>query len=121
MRLSRSILPSVCLHLSVQCLTNASTYRAVKAYIRKASVLQSMREYAKALEALQAATEADTTHAHTSEIQAQEFKIQQALFTQRADETDEQTLERAMRDPEVAVRTFSTLLDLQLITFPRKS
>lgn len=74
----------------------------VKAYIRKASILHSMREHTKALEALQSATEADTTHAHASEIQAQEFKLQQALFTQRAGETDEQTLERAMRDPEVA-------------------
>jgi len=80
-----------------------------------------MREHTKALEALQSATEADTTHAHASEIQAQEFKLQQALFTQRAGETDEQTLERAMRDPEVAVRSLSSLLDLRLITFPRKS
>jgi stress-induced-phosphoprotein 1 len=64
-----------------------------------------MREYSKALEALQAASSADTANAHAQEIQAQEFKIQQALFTQRADETEEQTLERAMKDPEVAVST----------------
>jgi stress-induced-phosphoprotein 1 len=75
----------------------------VKAYIRKATILQTMREYSKALEALQAASSADTANAHAQEIQAQEFKIQQALFTQRADETEEQTLERAMKDPEVAV------------------
>jgi hypothetical protein len=62
-----------------------------------------MREYSKALEALQAASSVDTANAHAQEIQAQEFKIQQALFTQRADETEEQTLERAMKDPEVAV------------------
>jgi len=62
-----------------------------------------MREYSKALEALQAATSADTAHAHAQEIQAQEFKTQQALFNQRAGETEEQTLERAMKDPEVAV------------------
>lgn len=74
----------------------------VKAYIRKATILQTMREYSKALEALQAASSADTANAHAQEIQAQEFKIQQALFTQRADETEEQTLERAMKDPEVA-------------------
>ncbi|KAG2159050.1 chaperone [Suillus bovinus] len=74
----------------------------VKAYIRKATILQTMREYSKALEALQAASSADTANAHAQEIQAQEFKIQQAMFTQRADETEEQTLERAMKDPEVA-------------------
>ncbi|KAI6165051.1 chaperone [Pisolithus thermaeus] len=74
----------------------------VKAYIRKANILHSMREYTKALEALQTAETIDTTHAHTSEIHAQELKTQQALFTQRAGETEEQTLERAMRDPEVA-------------------
>ncbi|OAX43102.1 TPR-like protein [Rhizopogon vinicolor AM-OR11-026] len=74
----------------------------VKAYIRKATILQTMREYSKALEALQAASSADTAHAHTQEIQAQEFKTQQAMFTQRAEETEEQTLDRAMKDPEVA-------------------
>lgn len=74
----------------------------VKAYIRKATILQTMREYSKALEALQAASSADTADAHAQEIQAQEFKIQQSLFTQRAGETEEQTLDRAMKDPEVA-------------------
>jgi stress-induced-phosphoprotein 1 len=74
----------------------------VKAYIRKATILHTMREYSKELEALQAATSADTANAHVAEIQAQEMKTQQALFTQRADETEEQTLERAMKDPEVA-------------------
>ncbi|KAF9246884.1 chaperone [Melanogaster broomeanus] len=74
----------------------------VKAYIRKASILHTMREYTKTLEALQAATTADTANAHTAEIQAQEMKTQQALFTQRAGETEEQTLARAMQDPEVA-------------------
>lgn len=74
----------------------------VKAYIRKANVLHSMREYTRALEALQAAETVDTANAHASEIHAQELKTQQALFSQRAGETEEQTLERAMRDPEVA-------------------
>lgn len=74
----------------------------VKAYIRKATILQTMREYSKALEALQSASSADTANAHSQEIQAQEFKIQQSLFSQRAGETEEQTLERAMKDPEVA-------------------
>ncbi|KAG6333762.1 hypothetical protein ID866_5324 [Astraeus odoratus] len=73
-----------------------------KAYIRKANILHSMREYTKALDVLEEATTVDTAHAHTSEIRSQELKTQQALYSQRAGETEEQTLERAMRDPEVA-------------------
>jgi stress-induced-phosphoprotein 1 len=79
---------------------------SVKAHIRKATILHTMREYSKALEALQAATSADTANAHAQEIQAQEFKAQQAMFSQRSGETEEQTLERAMKDPEVAVSAF---------------
>jgi stress-induced-phosphoprotein 1 len=87
-----------------ETLIDSTLYSTVKAYIRKATILQTMREYSKALEALQAATSADTENAHMGEIQSQEMKIQQALFDQRAGETEEQTLERAMKDPEVAVR-----------------
>ncbi|KAJ3503397.1 hypothetical protein NLJ89_g8453 [Agrocybe chaxingu] len=74
----------------------------VKAYIRKSNILHAMREYTKALEAVQEATEHDTEHQHTKEIGQQELKIQQALFSQRGEETQEETLQRAMRDPEVA-------------------
>ncbi|RDB20543.1 Heat shock protein sti1 [Hypsizygus marmoreus] len=73
----------------------------VKAYIRKTNVLVAMREHSKALEAIQEAREHDTEHKHTSEIAQQEIKIQQALFSQRGEETQEETLARAMRDPEV--------------------
>lgn len=74
----------------------------VKAYIRKSNILCSMREYTQALEAVQEAAEHDTEHKHTTEISQQELKCQQALFSQRGTETQEETLERAMRDPEVA-------------------
>ena len=63
-----------------------------------------MREYSKALLAIQEASEQDTEKQHTREIQQQEYKIQQDLFTQRGSESQEETLERAMRDPEIAVR-----------------
>jgi len=62
-----------------------------------------MREYTKALEAAQEATDADTEHQHAKEIGQLELKIQQALFSQRGEESQEETLQRAMRDPEVAV------------------
>ncbi|KAF5363317.1 hypothetical protein D9756_000587 [Leucocoprinus leucothites] len=74
----------------------------VKAYIRKSNVLFAMRDYTKAIEAVQEAIENDTEKQHTKEIQQQEFKCQQALFAQRGNESQEETLNRAMRDPEVA-------------------
>jgi len=74
----------------------------VKAYIRKSNILFAMREYTKAIEAIQQATDHDTDHQHTKEISQQELKCQQALFSQRGEESQEETLQRAMRDPEVA-------------------
>lgn len=75
----------------------------VKAHIRKSNILFGMRDYSKALEAIQEATEQDTEHQHTREISQQELKCQQAMFSQRGEETQEETLNRAMRDPEVGV------------------
>jgi hypothetical protein len=74
----------------------------VKAYIRKSHVLVGMRENTKALDACQAAAEADSEGKHTTEIQQQMYKINQAMAEQRAGETDEQAFARAMKDPEVA-------------------
>lgn len=77
----------------------------VKAYIRKSNVLFSMKEFTKALEAANAANEVDETieggPQHKREIQPLLTKCMQALYDQRSGESDEQTLERAMRDPEV--------------------
>lgn len=75
----------------------------VKAYIRKSHVLYAMRDYTKAIEAVQQASDIDTEKKHTREIQDQMLKCQQELFSQRTDESEEETLQRAMRDPEVAV------------------
>ena len=63
-----------------------------------------MREYTKAIEAIQHAAEKDTNNEHMKDIQAQMIKCNEALSAQRAGESDEQALERAMRDPEIAVR-----------------
>lgn len=75
----------------------------VKAYIRKSHVLFAMRDYTKAIEAVEQAAEADTERKHTREIQEQVIKCQQELFKQREGENEEETLARAMRDPEIAV------------------
>lgn len=61
-----------------------------------------MREYTKALDAIQLAAEHDDEHKSTTEIQQHMIKIQQAMMSERAGETDEQTMARAMKDPEVA-------------------
>jgi stress-induced-phosphoprotein 1 len=74
----------------------------VKAYIRKSHVLFGMREYNKALDAIQDAAEHDDEQKNTAEITQQMIKIQQAIQSQRSTETDEQTFARAMKDPEVA-------------------
>ncbi|EJD54033.1 TPR-like protein [Auricularia subglabra TFB-10046 SS5] len=74
----------------------------VKAYIRKSLVLFGMREYSKAMTAAQEASDADTEKKHTREIEEQMAKIASAMQAERANETEEQTLQRAMRDPEVA-------------------
>lgn len=68
-----------------------------------------MREYTKALEAIQHASDHDTDRKHSSEIAQQELKLQQALYSQRGEESQEETLERAMRDPEVAVSSLPRL------------
>jgi stress-induced-phosphoprotein 1 len=76
-----------------------------KGYIRKSNVLYSMKDHTKALEAIQLAAEIDREHhnsASAREIQQQTEKCMQALYAQRSTETDEETLQRAMRDPEVA-------------------
>ena len=73
-----------------------------------------MRDYTKAIEAIQEANDHDVDRQHTKEISQQELKCQQALFSQRGEESQEETLQRAMRDPEVAVR-YKFLLVLFLL------
>ncbi|WVO16413.1 hypothetical protein L204_104088 [Cryptococcus depauperatus] len=74
----------------------------IKAYIRKALVQEGMKEYAAALETLQKATEKDVEKKHTRELETNMMKIMNEMQQQRSSETEEQTYERAMRDPEVA-------------------
>ena len=74
----------------------------VKGYIRESIVLQSMREYERSMDAIQAAVDADTERHHTGEIEQQRQKVMAAMYSQRAGESEEETLQRAMRDPEVA-------------------
>jgi len=74
----------------------------VKAYIRKSHVKFAMKEYTQASDALAEAKIADTEGKNKTEISQQERKIMEAMYTQESNETDEERVQRAMRDPEVA-------------------
>ncbi|KAG8842520.1 Hsp90 cochaperone [Tulasnella sp. 330] len=74
----------------------------IKAYIRKSVVLCSMREYTKAMEAAQEGSEHDVDQKHAAELEAQMQKCAAGLYSERSGETEEETLARATRDPEVA-------------------
>jgi stress-induced-phosphoprotein 1 len=65
-----------------------------------------MKDYIKAMEAADQASGADSEKKHIAEIENLIMKINLALSNERAGETEEQTLQRAMRDPEVAVSSF---------------
>lgn len=64
-----------------------------------------MREYTKAMDACGAATEADVDKKNQREIEGQMRKCMEEMNKERAGETEQQTLQRAMKDPEVAVST----------------
>jgi stress-induced-phosphoprotein 1 len=60
-----------------------------------------MKEFDKAISAGEQASEKDVDKKNSAEIQREMKKIMNAKFSERSTETDEQTLQRAMRDPEV--------------------
>ena len=61
----------------------------VKAYIRKSHVLYAMRDYTKAIEAVQLAADVDEEKKHGKEIADQVMKCQQAMYSQREGESEE--------------------------------
>ena len=63
-----------------------------------------MRDYIKAIEAVQKAAEPDEANAH-SEEEIQEQICQQAQFAQQEGGSDDGVMQRSMLDPEVAVST----------------
>lgn len=73
----------------------------IRAYLRKAQAYFGMREYSKCLDVCSEATEVDVTKANTREIEAQQQKALQAMYSARENETEEQTKERIQRDPAI--------------------
>jgi stress-induced-phosphoprotein 1 len=84
----------------------------IRAYLRKAQAYFAMREYNKCLDVCTEAHEHDEGGKNAREIEQQSQKALQAQFSAREGETEEQTMERIQRDPEVS----SCLLLLRSLT-----
>lgn len=78
----------------------------IRAYIRKAQIFFGMRDYSKCIDACSDATTVDNEHhnnANAREIDQQQQKALQAMYSARENETEDQTRDRLMKDPEVSV------------------
>ena len=77
-------------------------HKFIRAYLRKAQAYFGMREYSKCLDTCTEASEVDDTKANAREIEQQQQKALQAMYSARENETEEQTKERIQKDPEVS-------------------
>ena len=75
----------------------------IRAYLRKAQAYYAMKEYSKCTDTCAEAMEHDVGGANRREIEQQQQKALQAQFAGRAGETEEQTMERIQKDPEVSL------------------
>ncbi|KAJ0122662.1 heat shock protein sti1 [Diaporthe amygdali] len=76
----------------------------IRAYIRKAQALFMMKRYSDCLDACEQAAEVDLQHhngASAREIEQQQQKALAKMYESREGETEEQTRERIMRDPDI--------------------
>ncbi|KAL4951385.1 hypothetical protein BDW69DRAFT_39632 [Aspergillus filifer] len=71
-----------------------------RAYIRKSQALVAMKEYSRAIDACSDAAEHDDG-SHARELEQQQQKVLDAQFSARAGETEQETMERIQRDPEI--------------------
>ncbi|KAH7066122.1 hypothetical protein BKA63DRAFT_425975 [Paraphoma chrysanthemicola] len=73
----------------------------IRAYLRKAQAYFTMKEYSKCVDVCAEAAEHDKDGKNAREIQQQETKALQAQYSARDGETEQQTMERIQRDPEI--------------------
>lgn len=76
----------------------------IRAYIRKAQAYFGMRKYSECVDACSEAQKVDQEHhkgANAREIEQQQQKAFAAMYSARDSETEEQTRERLMKDPEL--------------------
>lgn len=76
----------------------------IRAYIRKAQVYHGMRKYSEAVDVCEEAArvDAESGSKNAKEIEQQMQKAYGAMYAARENETEEQTRERLMKDPEVS-------------------
>ena len=74
----------------------------IRAYLRKAQAYFAMKEYNKCLDVCTEAMEHDVGGQNQREIEQQQQKALQAQFSGREGETEEQTMERIQKDPDVS-------------------
>lgn len=85
----------------------------IRAYLRKAQAYFAMREYSKCLDVCEEAMQHDEGGKNSREIEQQQQKALQAQFSAREGETEQQTMERIQRDPEVSLRWWKPVPDMQ--------
>ncbi|KAL8923081.1 MAG: hypothetical protein Q9172_003291 [Xanthocarpia lactea] len=73
----------------------------IRAYLRKAQALFAMKEYNKCIDVCAEASAHDEGGKNAREIEQQSQKALQAQFAGREGETEEQTMERIQRDPDI--------------------
>jgi stress-induced-phosphoprotein 1 len=73
----------------------------IRAHIRKAQALYAMREYSRCIDACNEASEADVNKQHTREIEQQTAQALSATQTGQAGESEEETMARIQKDPEI--------------------
>lgn len=77
----------------------------IRAYIRKAQTLFIMKRYSDCLDACEEASEVDNQHhkgANAKEIEQQQQKALAKMYEKRENETEEETRQRIMQDPDVS-------------------
>ena len=73
----------------------------IRAYLRKAQALFAMREYSKCIDVCNEAHNHDEGGKNAREIDAQSQKAMEAQFSSREGETEEETMARIQKDPEI--------------------
>ena len=81
----------------------------IKAYLRKAQAYFAMKEYSKCLDVCTEASEHDVSGTSRREIEQQQQKALQAQFAGQVGETEEETMARIQKDPDVSLFTSRTL------------
>lgn len=81
----------------------------IRAYLRKAQAYFAMREYSKCLDTCTEAAAHDEGGKNAREIEQQQQKAVQQMYTSREGETEEETMARIQRDPEVSQTTFGMI------------